>query len=85
MKVMDIDLWAEYNFSYTTVNAGMAEIFYTEVGFSRSLFKNKARLRLSFADPFNAQQLSLSPGALTPVHCFQKGKLIPITPAKKTG
>lgn len=51
--VIDIDLWAEYTSPYTTANSRMAEIFYSEFGFARSILKKKARIRLYFADPFN--------------------------------
>ena len=72
-KVVDIDMFAEYNSPYTTANARMAEIFYTEFGCARSLLKNKARLRLSFADPFNVvREKELTEYGNTRIDFYQK-------------
>lgn len=52
-KVADLDLYVEYNSPYTSANSRMANIFFTDLGISRRIWKNKGRLRLNFTDLFN--------------------------------
>jgi hypothetical protein len=52
-KVVDFDFYAEYNSPYTSANSRMAELFFADLGITKSIWKNKGRIRLSFTDLFN--------------------------------
>lgn len=52
-KVGDLDLYAEYNAPYTNANSKMSEVFFVDLGFSRSLWKKKGRIRFYISDIFN--------------------------------
>lgn len=52
-KVMDIDVYMEYNTPRITANAKMAQLFFADLGVARSILKKKGRLRLYATDLFN--------------------------------
>ena len=72
-KVANLDLYIEYNSPYTSDNARMAEIFFTDFGVTRSLWNKKARLRLSFTDLFNTfREKELTEYDNTRINFYQK-------------
>lgn len=52
-KIMDIDVYAEYNSPYLNANARQQQLFFMEIGATRRIFKGKGRLRLNLSDVFN--------------------------------
>jgi len=52
-KIADFDVYAEYNSPYLNANSRQSSVLYTEMGATRKILKDRARLRLNVADPFN--------------------------------
>lgn len=72
-KVVDIDLYAEYNSPYTDANSRMAAIFFADMSFTRKILKNKGRIRLSFTDLFNTfREKNLTEYNNTRIDFYQK-------------
>jgi hypothetical protein len=72
-KVAEIDLYVEYNSPQTVANAKRAYVFFTDLGFTRKVLKNKGRIRLSFTDLFNTfRELELTQYNNTTVNFYQK-------------
>jgi len=72
-KVGDIDVYADYTSAYLTANTRQSEIFYSEIGFSRKMWKNSTRLRLVVQDIFNtAREKELTQYDNTRIDFYQK-------------
>lgn len=72
-KVLDIDVYLEYTAPYTTANTRMASNFYSEIGFTRRMFNNKGRLRLTLADLPNVyREKELTTYGKTTINFYQK-------------
>lgn len=72
-KVADLDLYMEYNSPFIRDNSRMSEIWYVDLGMSRRILKNKARVRLSFTDIFNTfREKNITEFAGTRVDFYQK-------------
>src|SRR5688572_10704710 len=52
-NVMDIDAFVSYRSPNVNANARTSDVWYTEMGFTRRMVKNKLRLRLNISDMFN--------------------------------
>ncbi|RPE12028.1 TonB-dependent receptor [Chitinophaga lutea] len=71
-KVMDVDLYAEYNSPYIVANARKAHVFFTDLGMSRKVWKN-GRVRLSLTDIFNTfRERDITEYAGTRIDFYQK-------------
>ncbi|UYQ94922.1 TonB-dependent receptor [Chitinophaga horti] len=55
-KVADFDLYSEYTSPYRSENALQYSVFYTDIGATRSFFKNKLRVRVGVTDIFNTSR-----------------------------
>lgn len=72
-KVAEFDLYAEYNSPYTSANSRMSHVFFTDLGMSRKILKDKGRIRLSFTDLFNTfREQELTQYNNTTINFYQK-------------
>ena len=72
-KVAEIDLYIEYNSPQTVANAKRSYVFFTDLGITRKVLKNKGRIRLSFTDLFNTfREQELTQYNNTTVNFYQK-------------
>jgi iron complex outermembrane receptor protein len=52
-KFLDIDTYVDYRSLNVNANSRTSAVWYTELGFTKRIVKNKIRLRLNISDPFN--------------------------------
>ncbi|MFC7523164.1 outer membrane beta-barrel protein [Parapedobacter sp. GCM10030251] len=72
-KIGDADVFAFYRSPYLTANSDMADYCSVDIGFTKRLWNNKARLRLNVTDIFNTareREVTQDPGAT--VYFYQK-------------
>lgn len=70
---LNMDIYAEYRSPYVNANSRVAYSLYTDLGFSKRLLANKARLRLSISDPLNtAREKDITEYNNTRIEFYQK-------------
>lgn len=52
-KIMDIDAYIQYRSPYVNANSRSSDVWFTEIGFTKRVVKNKLRLRLGISDILN--------------------------------
>lgn len=71
--IMDIDAIGEYNSPYINSNSRMGRLLYFDMSFSRKFFKERANLKLYFADIFNTiYEKGITDYSNTHIYSYQK-------------
>ena len=72
-KIGDADLFAFYRSPYLTANSDMADYCSVDIGFTKRLWNNQARLRLNVTDIFNtAREREVTQDPSATVYFYQK-------------
>lgn len=72
-RIGDADLFAFYRSPYLTANSEMADYFAVDIGFTKRLWNNQARLRLNVTDIFNtAREREITQDRGATVYFYQK-------------
>lgn len=72
-KIMEIDVVAQYVSATLNANSKQAYIFFTDIGLTRNIFKDKGRLRFSVTDIFNTfREKNLTEFNQTRIDFYQK-------------